>query len=469
MAGYFMIGEEKVRAGAYFHVGKNGDEPDSGIVNGIVTCLFRSDFGPLGEVQILNKDEGYKEIYGTTGEGVDALKYAFQGGAQTIIACRIGTGGTQGKITLQDTDAADALDISTTHPSSKEFSVTIREKLTDSTIKQCIIYSGTTVIKTIDFVAGAGEVQNLADKLAKDKQFSATIKEGKEDAVLENCSQSAFTPGEDPTTTVSDYSDAAELTEAYETNVVCVDTEDKAVLMLLNAYLNRTYESGNLSLGVFAESPETDIDARIETASSLNEAKMVYVLNSKINLYGEYISGFRTAALIAGMVAAVSSKESLTHTVINGATELDETMTNTKIIEALQKGCVVFSLNSARQIWIDKAITTLVTPSSEQDSGWKKIRRVKTRFELMRRCNKRMDGLVGKVDNDTNGRQTIISQLNGVGKDMIAEGKIVSFKASISDQYVADGDSCWFVYDVVDKDSAEHIYTFYNFQFSTNA
>jgi hypothetical protein len=469
MAGYFMIGEEKVRAGSYFHVGKNGDETDSGTINGIVTCWFRSDFGPLGEVQVLNKDDGYKDIYGTTGVGVDALKYAFQGGAQTIIACRIGTGGTQGKITLQDTEAADAIDISTMYPSSKAFSVTIREKLTDSTIKQCIIYSGTTVIKTIEFTAGAGEVKNLADKLTNDKQFSATIKEGKEDAVLENCSQSAFTPGEDPKTSVSDYSDAAELTEAYETNTVCADTEDKDVLMLMVAYLNRTYESGNLSIGLFAENPEKDIDARIETAASLNDEKVVYILNSKFNLYSEEISGFRTAALLAGMVAAVSSKESLTHTVINGATDLDETLANTKIIEALQKGCVVLSLNSARQIWIDKAITTLVTPDSEQDSGWKKIRRVKTRFELMRRCNKLMDSLIGKVDNDTNGRQTIISQLNGVGKDMVAEGKIVSFKASISDQYVADGDSCWFVFDVVDKDSAEHIYTFYNFQFSTNA
>ena len=99
----------------------------------------------------------------------------------------------------------------------------------------------------------------------------------------------------------------------------------------------------------------------------------------------------------------------------------------------------------------------------------KKIRRVKTRFELIRRCNEATDELVGKVDNDSDGRKTILGQLIGVGQDMIAEGKLVSFGASENTSYEADRDSCWFTVDVVDKDSAEHIYSFFRFQFSTIA
>lgn len=65
----------------------------------------------------------------------------------------------------------------------------------------------------------------------------------------------------------------------------------------------------------------------------------------------------------------------------------------------------------------------MINPTEDKDKGWKKIRRVKTRFEMLRRCNQVTDDLVGKVDNDTNGRKTIVSNLNSVGADMIGEGE----------------------------------------------
>ena len=103
------------------------------------------------------------------------------------------------------------------------------------------------------------------------------------------------------------------------------------------------------------------------------------------------------------------------------------------------------------------------------DDGWKKIRRVKTRFELIRRMNAAADALVGKVDNDKDGRSTVVSQLQAIGDNMIAEGKLTAITVSESAVNVADGDSAWFDIDVVDKDSMEHIYLSYRFQFSTNA
>lgn len=114
-------------------------------------------------------------------------------------------------------------------------------------------------------------------------------------------------------------------------------------------------------------------------------------------------------------------------------------------------------------------INTLITPADNQDDGWKKIRRVKTRFELIRRMNAAADALVGKVDNDKDGRSTVVSQLQAIGDNMIAEGKLTAITVSESTVNVADGDSAWFDIDVVDKDSMEHIYLSYRFQFSTNA
>ena len=92
---------------------------------------------------------------------------------------------------------------------------------------------------------------------------------------------------------------------------------------------------------------------------------------------------------------------------------------------------------------------------------------MKTRFELIRRINATADSLVGKVDNDRNGRATVVSQLQGVGDAMVEEGKLVSCTIMESSAYKADGDSAWFDFVVVDKDSMEHIYLTFQFQFST--
>ena len=86
---------------------------------------------------------------------------------------------------------------------------------------------------------------------------------------------------------------------------------------------------------------------------------------------------------------------------------------------------------------------------------------------MITRMNDQADSLIGKVDNDTNGRATIISQLQGVGDAMIEEGKLTACTVAESSVYKADGDSAWFEIDCIDKDSAEHIYLMYAFRFST--
>ena len=128
----------------------------------------------------------------------------------------------------------------------------------------------------------------------------------------------------------------------------------------------------------------------------------------------------------------------------------------------------MLSYNKAKDVWIDNAVNTLVAPAENQDDGWKKIRRVKTRFELLRRINAVADSLVGKVDNDNNGRATVISQMQGVGDAMREEGKLALCTVTESKAYRASEDSAWFEVDVIDKDSMEHIYLTFLFSFGTN-
>ena len=464
MAGTYTPGEMKVRPGSYFNIQKNGTSGPT-IMNGVTAVVFRSDFGPLGATE-LDAVTGYEEIFGTA-LTTDAIREAFAGGAGTVIACRVGSGGSPATVTLQDEEGADVLTITAKHPGERMFCVSVQEKISNTAVKQCIIYSGSAEFEKAEFPAGEGEAAALKEALKKSGNFLAEVAEGKEAAVLGNHTQKVFTPGKNPDTTTEDYAQAFAEVEPYEFNTICVDTEDTEVHMLLQAFVQRIFDAGSLAQAVVAEKHTTDLDVRTAHAAAYNDEKMNYVLNAHISEGGNEIDGYQTAARIAGMIAAVDAGSSLTHTVIPGFTEILERLTNTQMVMAELQGCIVLSYNSAKKVWIDSAINTLITPADNQDEGWKKIRRVKTRFELIRRMNEVADNLIGKVDNDSNGRKTAIGQLQEIGTLMVEEEKLVSCVVTENESYVMDGDSAWFDVDVVDKDSMEHIYLTFRFQFST--
>lgn len=467
MAGTFILGEIKTRPGSYFTIQKKSSNTTSGIMNGVTAVIFKADFGPLNTAVELNAEDGYETIFGN-GLTTDAIGEAIAGGARTIIACRVGNGGTKGTIILKDTEEGDAISITAKYPGDKDFTVTVREKLSDSALKECIFYAGTTEFEKVEFASGEGEAAALAKALETSKNFKAELKEGQESAKLATVAQSAFTKGTNPQTTIEDYSNALAQVEPYDFNTICVDTEDPGVHMLLQSFINRILDAGSLAQAVVAEKHTEPLETRMMHAAAFNDEKMNYVLNAHVDEQGTVLDGYQTAARITGMIGAAPSKTSLTHTVIPGFSEIKENLTNAEIIAAEKRGCIVLSYNKAKQVWIDSAINTLVTPADNQDEGWKKIRRVKARFELIRRITTITDDLAGKVDNDANGRATMISQIQGVGDAMVEEGKLVSCAVAESSTNKADGDNAWFDIDVIDKDSMEHIYLTFKFQFSTN-
>ena len=467
MAGMFELGERKVRPGAYFNIQKRGVENATTTVNGTVAVIGAADFGPTGTVKRCDASEDYLKIYGS-GRITSVIKEAIAGGAQTIVACRIGSGGNAATVDLKDDGETPSVAVTITakYPGVKEFTVTLKTKLSDDSKKECVIYAGTSAFETVEFAVGEGEAAALAEAINKTDAFVAEVATGKDAAELENISQKAFTAGTNPATTVNDYADALALIEAYDFNVLCTDTTSNSVHFLINSFVNRVEDAGLFVMAVIAESHTVDLATRMQRAAGYNNEKIVYVLNGWMNEAGRQIDHYNTAARIAGMIAASSSASSLTHTVVNSTWELKEPLTNTQMIEAETKGCLVLSSNAANQTWIDSAINTLVTPSDTQDEGWKKIRRTKTRFELMRRMNALADTLIGKIDNDDNGRATVVSQLQTIGDAMVEEDKIISCTVSESDTYAPEGDSAWFNIDIVDKDSMEHIYLIYSFAFS---
>ena len=467
MAGTFLIGESKTRPGVYYRRERAGYSVE-GATNGILACIFQSNWGVLNkefdvDQTMLNDLEDYY------GEGATIIREGLLGGATTVRCVRVGgEGGTCSSVILKtassgETQGTNAVEISAKYEGNRSFTASVRTNLiTDK--RQLIIYDGTEIFTSVEFDSGTDEAANLVAAMANNRHFTARkIAAG----VLADVTQAPLTGGTNPTVTTASYDKGTNVLERYRWNCIVADSDDAAVSGILNSFVKQSYETGHLGFACIAGKSSQDLETRMSYAASCNDEKIVYVLNGWTANDGKVYDGWRAAARIGGMIAGCETNVSLTHDVISNALELIEPLTNGEIIRAEQKGCLVLSLNDSDQVWIDNAITTLVTEGSEMDAGWKKIRRTKCRFELMDRINRTHDRLVGNINNDYNGRATVVAAAQRIINEMIGEGKLVSGSYVEEDPaHPAEGDCAWFKLHILDYDSMEKIYLTYVFRYN---
>ena len=477
---FFTVGEQKVRPGVYNRYENRGANPVAGAVDGIVAATYKSNWGPLGQVETIQADEAgtlSARMGGDAKSTVDVIQEAFQGGATTVLAVRLGTGGTSGTLKLKDTKpsaAVDAITLTARYPGSRAFKITIREKLGDATAREFIVTEESTVREKIEFAASEdGEVDALVAEInSRSAYFTAQKAEPYEGTgKLALAAEQAVTPGTDPTTNTESYSAAFNLLEPYRFNVLCTDSDEAAVHALLSAYISRVYQGGKTDcFGVAAEPVSVQIKDRMAHAAAFNDYNMVYVGGGWKDAQGARFEGFRAGARLAGMIAAVSSDQSLTHTAITGAVEPLERLTESQYKAAIQNGMLTFSTSADGTVWVESAITTLVKPSGEDDEGWKKIKRTKIRKELMSRVSDSVEPLIGKVNNDSDGQAGVIKLAKDVCAAMNREKKLLSgYSVELDEGNPPQGDSAWFLIYADDVDSLEKGYFVYGFRYNANA
>lgn len=472
MADRFTLGETKVRPGVHFRMESGNELNLTGAENGIVAVAFKANWGPLGEVIALDNPADISKIFGDdsgSNSNVAILRKIFQGGASQIKAVRVGTGGTKAAITLKDTDStpADVVTLTAKYAGTRALSVTIKDSLSVATEREVIIYAGTTELFRTSFAKGsAGEVDAIVAAINDNPESVVTAsKVAAGNGLLAAVTQSTFTTaGVSPTIISTDYDAAFALLEAVNWNTICIDSNDTSIQALLKTFINRANDAGLMGIAVIGEPHTVAYATRKTDAAACNSENVVYVLNG-FKIGDEAYEGFDAAAVVAGLIAYTPANQSLTHVVINGASEIIDPLTNAKIVECLQSGALIFTEASSGAIWIEQGINTLVVLGSK-DAGWKKIRRTKTRFELMTRINQNVEPIIGAVDNDSNGRATVIAIANGVISQMVAEHKLIRGSCTEDASNPARGDSAWFIVDVIDLDSIEHVYLTYRFHFA---
>lgn len=472
MPGSYSSGEKKVRPGVYYRTTNGGGNETVGARNGIAAAVFKANWGPVGEVVTLSSPSEINEYFGdesVEGSNVSILNNLFNAGASVVKAVRVGSSdGTNAAITLTDTESVEVVTLTAKYAGTRALSVTIKDSLALTGRRELIVYSGTKEMMKVVFVKGTNEVDGLMEAIAEagEQSILYATKVAAGNGTLKPLAQVDFTTaGASPAITNESYSDAFTLLEAEQFNSVCIDSNENALHVLLNAFVNRAAANGIMCVGFVGEPTTVPFATRKQNAVSFNSPTTVYVGNG-FYIAGEKYEGWKAASYACGYYAYLPCNDSLTHKTIPGAAGIVGPMTNTQIIEALQSGIMLFSYSATHAVWIEQGINTLTSLTADQDAGWKKLRRVKTRHELMQRLNESCEPLIGAITNDNNGRNTLTAIGNGIIGEMIAERKLLSGSMAVDTVYVPEGDSVWFKIAILDLDSIEKVYMNYQFRFS---
>jgi hypothetical protein len=465
MGSFYNLGEKKIRPGVYRRYENVGSSDTPGAVYGVFAIAIHAMNGPLATVSSYSRDdiEDFKNTYGTEGTA-DAVLALFDGGATKVHVYRLGSGGTNGEVAISESETT-LVNIKTKYPTSIPFSITVKEKLGETGVKQLLLYNGAELVETIEFASGASDSANLVEAINSNSIYLTATKSA--DGTVPNVSGTQLSEGTDPTVNTESYSEAFTAFEPFKWNMLVIDTVDTAVHALVKSYINRIFLECALGVCALGEPTTVDFDTRKSHASSFNDEKIIYFGSGYEDADSNKVDGYKAIAVQAGIIGSMESNQSATHTVIPGAVNTLEVLKNSQYEQAISSGMVLLSPNDEGQVWFDSAVNTLVIPGENQDDGWKKIRRTSTRFEMFDRIDRALAPLIGKVDCDDIGVGDCVLRGQDVLDAMIKESKLMDGAVFSEDTTKTRGsDYAYFVIEANDKDSLEKIYLTYQFRFT---
>lgn len=464
MSGLFVKGEEKVRAGVYRRHEKIDGSTVAAAMNGVFCIPVHADWGPLGEVQEITSKSDLTAMY-MEGGTIDAAEALFDAGAVTVYVYRLGSGGTKGTAKIQNSTGTDAVTLTTRYETDTVLSVTIKQKLGDSTTKECSIYNGSVLLEKIAFTAGEGEIDALIEKM-KDSRYLTAAKEDSASGTLQDVSQKELSSGTAPTVDNGEYSNAFTAFEALRWNVLVLDTVDDEVQATAKAFMDRIHDNGAIGICVIGEASSSALSTRMDNARSYNAPYFIYCGSGYVDTAGNTVDGYLSVALQAGIIGSKDSSQSIVHTEIPGAASCIEKLTNQQYEEAINAGLLLLSEGYDGQMWFDSGVNTYTVLAEEDDEGWKKIKRTAVRYEAFDRIDRTLEPLIGRINCDDDGVDNVIQQAKALLAQMVLEGKILDtydFYEDPDNPHAAD--HAHFIIQIDDIDSLEKIYLTYQFRY----
>lgn len=457
-------GEQKVRPGSYARTVNRGGGPAG--PRGIVAVLIRGSWGPIATPTAIDS-EGMIDVNFGTGGTTDAIRQALRR-AQRALVVRQGTGGVKGTVTLAGPGPTDRLRIDAAHPGTRgnNFRITKRVSLTDGARNEILVFEGATLLETHSYLPGADDAGAAAAAVNAGSAYvdAVVLAAG----ALDPVNLAALATGADPAVDGAAQTAALNALTTENFDVVAIDANDTTSHATVAAQLNTWRNAGKRVMAVVGEPTSVAFNTRKTNAAAFNREALVYTLNG-FKEGATVNEGWLAAARAASEIAGSGLTESVTHRVLEQATDLQGALSGPEIDQSIQSGALVFTKNARGQVQIEYGINTLVTLGANQDAGWKKIKRVRIRDGLINDIGIATDDLVGKVNNDPSGRAQLRMQMQTVVDRYISQGALLAGAVTEDPNNRPSGDSAFFNIEADDVDSAEKIYETFGFRFSPPA
>lgn len=450
----FKVGELKARPGVYARVSNDGESPSVGTSPKIGLALIQSNWGPVGKPQTIysRQSEQLNRLVGT-GKGAKVVKAFFNGGGAATQVIRVGNGGEVATATLGDEEGS--LKVVTKHPTDRSFSIVIRDSVMGDE-KDLFVVENERRLEEYRFEAGEDEAEKVVE-LLKDSAYVDAMKitEG----ALPSNTTVELEGGENPKVTPEDYTDAMVTGETIAWDVIYVDTSDIAVLNAVNAYTERRLDQGYRVWSVLGISTENSIEDRIKATQMFNSFQS-YLVGMELEGGEGILSVEEVAAQVAGETVRGDYRRNLTRKPMSGIVDIPEKFTPEQYDSAALAGLITFDYNRNGQVVVDYAVNTLQNEDEEIDMGWRSLRRMRTRYELIDRIVNKVEQAIERGhDTDEDSLQHIITLGNTVILEMINEKGLKSGRMILDPENEPEGDSAWYTFEnLVDLDGLNKVY-----------
>ena len=442
----FKAGELKPRAGVYVRWSNDGESPALGTTPKVALALIQSDWGALGEVTTVTA--GGTGAFGK-GKGADVVDALFQGGASKVEVIRVGNGGELATATIGE--EGGTIKVATKYPTSREIKVVIKPSVMGDE-KDFILVEGDRRLHEVRIPSGDDEATAVADAM-KDNEYVDIVVET--EGELPESANVPLEGGETPKATPEDYTKGMQVAETAHWDVIVTDTQDIAVSNAVAAFVGRRIDKGHRCWTVLSADGESDFAQRLLMTKMFNR---FYVY-----LVGMSVGGLtleETTALVAGETIRGDYTRNITRKPLTGVVTIDERLTDEQYDQAATNGLIVFDYNRNDQVVIDYGINTLQNDDEETDMGWRSLRRMRTRYELIDRISREVEAMLERGHNtDDDSLQHIITKGNTVIADMIREGGLKGGHMILDPANPPEGDSAWYTFEnLEDLDGLNKVY-----------
>lgn len=378
MAGGTFTARNKVRPGAYINFTSEAKPLGTVGERGSVLLPAVLPSGPVKEAVKITSDTDMRLVFGLESgdETLLTLREAAKK-ANEVILWRLG-GGEKAAF------SKEGLTVTAKYPGSggNDLTVSVSGEAAPYTVE--VKLKGRTVER---FSAAEGDEVN-----------SALVEIS---GVLSPSAGYALTGGSDSEVTAEDWDAFFAAAAVLDFNVLAIPFEESDIIAKAVRFTKEMREEEGRKIQVVVPDTEADHEG------------VISVKNGVILEDGTVLSKTEAVSYIAGMTAGANVNESCTYAVYDGAADAYPRMKESEIIDALQKGHLVFTARGGKVI-VEKDQNTLTSFSPEKGRAFSKNRVIRV-LDMLAEDVQRIfeDHYLGKASNSADGRRLYQAELLG--------------------------------------------------------